>query len=56
LRGRLEAIARYEIPVYDRPWQGSFVQGVVEGEPVVGVMNDWTTAPDIYAAAARRNS
>jgi len=25
------------------------------GRPMVGAMNDWTTAPDIYAAAQLRN-
>lgn len=55
LAGRLSAIVRYEIPIYDRRWQGSFLKGVVDGRPVVGVMNDWTTPPDIYAAASSRN-
>jgi hypothetical protein len=55
LDGRLSAIVRYEIPIFDRHWQGSFVQGMVGGIPVVGAMNDWTTEPDIYAAATSRN-
>jgi len=55
MHGKLTALVRYEVPVYDRRWQGSFVRGVVDGRPVVGVMNDWTTAPDIYAAATARN-
>jgi hypothetical protein len=55
LAGRLSAIVRYEIPIYERRWQGSFVRGIVDGKPIVGVMNDWTTLPDIYAAAATRN-
>lgn len=56
LPGRLTAVTRYEIPVYDRRWQGSFVRGQVDGRPVVGVVNDWTTEPDIYAAARARVS
>jgi hypothetical protein len=32
------------------------MRGLVGGQPVVGVMNDWTTAPDIYAGATARNS
>ena len=52
--GRLSAIVRYEVPIFGRPWRGSFVRGLVDGRPVVGVMNDWTAAPDIYAAAHAR--
>lgn len=52
--GALEALVRYEIPIYDRRWQGSFISGQVDGRPVVGVANDWTTPPDIYAAARTR--
>jgi hypothetical protein len=52
--GRLDALVRYEIPIYDRVWNGSFVKGEVDGRPVAGVANDWVTAPDIYAAAAAR--
>lgn len=55
LPGRLTALTRYEIPIYDRRWQGSFVRGVAGGEPVVGVMNDWPGEPDIYAASATRS-
>ena len=54
LPGRLTALCRYEIPVYDRRWQGSFVRGAVDGRPVVGVLNDWVVEPDIYAAAMER--
>jgi hypothetical protein len=49
LHGELSAIVRYEIPIYDRRWQGSFVRGEVDGRPVVGVMNDWPGPPDVYA-------
>ncbi|MBL8554618.1 MAG: hypothetical protein JNL41_10100 [Phenylobacterium sp.] len=52
--GRLTALARYTIPVYDRRWNGSFVRGEVGGRPVVGVLNDWRTDVDIYAASATR--
>jgi len=52
--GRLKALVRYEIPVYDRRWQGSFVQGDGPGRPVFGVVNDWLAEPDIYAAARAR--
>jgi len=52
--GRLKALVRYEIPIYDRRWQGSFVKGDGPGREVVGVMNDWTNGPDIYAAAKAR--
>jgi hypothetical protein len=52
--GRLEALMRYEIPVFDRRWQGSFVRGEAAERPIVGVLNDWTTTPDIYAAARAR--
>jgi len=51
---RVRAIARYEVPVFGRKWQGSFVRGLVDGREVVGVMNDWTTPPDIYTAARTR--
>jgi hypothetical protein len=53
--GRLKALVRYEVPVYDRKWSGSFVQGDGPGRGVVGVMNDWAGPPDIYAAALARN-
>ena len=55
MAGRLSAIVRYEVPIYGRHWQGSFVRGVVDGRPVVGVMNDWPGPPDIYEAARSRN-
>jgi hypothetical protein len=56
LPGRLAALVRYEIPIYDRRWNGSFVQGVCDGRPIVGAMNDWIAEPDIYAAASARAS
>lgn len=56
LPGRLQALVRYEIPVYGRPWIGSFVKGACDGRPIVGAMNDWLADPDIYAAAAARAS
>jgi len=55
MEGRLTALVRYQIPVYDRVWNGSFVRGEADGRPVVGVMNDWTGEPDIYAASASRS-
>lgn len=55
LPGRLQALVRYEIPIYDRVWQGSFVRGDCDGRPVVGAMNDWPGPPDIYGAAALRS-
>ena len=56
LPGLVEALVRYQIPVYDRHWNGSFVKGTCVGRPIVGAMNDWVTAPDIYAAATARAS
>lgn len=53
--GRLSALVRYRIPIYGRAWNGSFVKGDAGGRPVVGVMNDWTTTSDIYAASATRS-
>ncbi|ODT88806.1 hypothetical protein [Phenylobacterium sp. SCN 70-31] len=52
--GRLEALTRYEIPIYGRAWQGSFVRGDFGGRPIVGAVNDWLTPTDIYALAATR--
>jgi hypothetical protein len=52
--GKLSAIVRYQVPIYGRHWNGSFVRGLVDGRPVVGVMNDWPGPPDIYAAARTR--
>jgi hypothetical protein len=52
--GKLAAIVRYQVPVYDAHWQGCFMRGEVDGKPVVGVMNDWPASPDIYAAAKAR--
>lgn len=54
LPGRLRALVRYEIPIFDRRWNGSFVKGACNGRPIVGAMNDWLMAPDIYATAAAR--
>lgn len=54
LPGRLDALVRYEIPIYGRPWEGSFVRGDCDGHPIVGAMNDWPAEPDIYAAARTR--
>ncbi len=56
LPGRIHALVRYEIPVYDRRWNGSFVRGDVGGRPIVGAVNDWVTEPDIYAAARARSA
>jgi len=55
LPGRLRALVRYEIPIYDRVWLGSFVRGDCDGRPVVGAMNDWPGLPDIYSAAYGRS-
>lgn len=52
--GRLDALVRYEVPIYDRKWNGSFVRGLADGRPIVGASNDWVTDPDIYAAARAR--
>lgn len=52
--GRLDAIVRYEVPIYDRKWNGSFVRGVADGRAIVGASNDWVTDPDIYAASRAR--
>ncbi|MDZ4373020.1 MAG: hypothetical protein U1C74_16575 [Phenylobacterium sp.] len=52
--GKLKALVRYQIPIYGRPWQGSFVRGDFGGRPVVGAVNDWPAAVDIYAAAQAR--
>lgn len=52
--GRLSAMVRYQVPIFGQPWRGSFMRGLVDNRPVVGVMNDWTTAQDIYAAAKTR--
>lgn len=54
LTGRLTDLAGYEIPIYNRQWQGSFVRGDLDGRPIVGVANDWVADPDIYAAANAR--
>jgi hypothetical protein len=54
LTGRLTDLVRYEIPIYNRKWRGSFVRGDLDGRPIVGAVNDWTAEPDIYAAANRR--
>lgn len=50
--GRLEAIVRYQIPIYGRTWRGSFVRGQVGERAVVGVSNDWINGPSIYGAGA----
>ena len=55
MRGRLQALVRYEIPVYDRTWNGSFVRGEADERGIVGVANDWVGPPDIYAATATRS-
>ena len=54
LSGRLQALVRYEVPIFDRRWNGSFVKGDCDGRPIVGAMNDWVMPPDIYAAATAR--
>lgn len=56
LPGRLTALVRYEIPIFERRWNGSFVQGTCAGRPIVGAINDWLLEPDIYAAALARAS
>jgi len=53
--GRLQALVRYEVPIYDRTWNGSFVKGQADGRPIVGASNDWVAQPDIYVAAATRS-
>jgi hypothetical protein len=54
MTGELESLARFTVPIYERAWNGCIVKGVVDGRPVVGMANDWTTQPDIYAAARAR--
>ena len=53
--GRLRALVRYQIPVYDRVWHGSFVRGQADGRMIVGAANDWVGPPNVYAAAATRS-
>ena len=53
--GRLQALVRYEVPIYDRVWNGTFVKGEADGRPIVGASNDWVAQPDIYVAAATRS-
>lgn len=37
----LDLLHLYTVPIYGRPWTGSFVRGAFLGEPVLGFVNNW---------------
>lgn len=50
--GRLDAVVRYQVPIFGKAWRGSFVRGTVGTRAVVGVSNDWLNGPGIYGKGA----
>jgi hypothetical protein len=47
--GLATRVARYDVPVYDRVWNGNIVRVELDGRPLVGMLNDWR--PDAQAFA-----
>ena len=41
LRGSASRVAAYEVPVFDRTWNGNIVRVNLDGKPMVGMLNDW---------------
>ena len=49
--GTAQAALTFGIPLYDKVWKGSLVSGTVDGQHMVGTINDWLAEDQHYAAA-----
>lgn len=41
LQGSASRVVAYEVPVFDRTWNGNIVRVNLDGKPMVGMLNDW---------------
>jgi hypothetical protein len=41
IAGTAETVYNYRVPIFSQMWQGRIVRAVVEGHPLVGMINDW---------------
>lgn len=51
VRGLATRIAAYDVPVYDRMWNGNVVRVELQGRTLVGMLNDWRPEAQVFAAA-----
>lgn len=51
VRGLATRIAAYDVPVYDRMWNGNIVRVELQGRTLVGMLNDWRPEAQVFAAA-----
>ena len=49
VRGVATRVAAYDVPVYDRMWNGNVVRIELAGRPLVGMLNDWRPEAQVYA-------
>jgi hypothetical protein len=41
IAGIAETVYKYQVPIFAQMWQGRVVRAVVEGDPLVGMINEW---------------
>jgi hypothetical protein len=41
IAGEAETLYRYEVPIFGKRWYGRIVRASAEGQPMVGMINDW---------------
>jgi hypothetical protein len=41
IQGRATRVARYDVPIFGRMWNGAIVRAEVAGRPMIGMVNDW---------------
>lgn len=50
IRGVATRVAAYDVPVYDRMWNGNIVRVELDGRTLVGMLNDWRPEGQVFAA------
>jgi hypothetical protein len=51
LHGLASRVAAYDVPVFDRVWNGNVVKVDVDGRQMVGMLNDWRPQDQAFATA-----
>ena len=48
IKGNAHRMAAYSVPVFDRYWRGSIVKANIDGNQLLGMINDWRPEDQIY--------
>jgi len=48
IQGNAHRMAAYSVPVFDRYWRGAIVKANIDGNQLVGMINDWRPEDQIY--------